>query len=56
MDSTPTARYLIYKQLPLNARTRDLPALDRHPGAKCSPGADELNERRIGFANPCRGR
>jgi hypothetical protein len=50
-------RYLIYEQLPLNARTRGLLALDRHPGAKCSPGAGEMRGKRsVGFPNPCRGR
>jgi hypothetical protein len=50
-------RYLIYEQLPLNARTRGLLALDPHPGAKCSPGAGDMRGKRsVGFPNPCRGR
>jgi hypothetical protein len=26
---------------------------DRHPGAKCSDGAHELTEKRLGYRNPC---
>jgi hypothetical protein len=48
-------RYRTYEQLPLNARTDRLLALDPHPDAKCSEYAHELTEERdLGFPNPCR--
>ena len=46
-------RYLIYKRLPLNARSRGLLALDPHPGAECSPFAGDASQRELGFPNPC---
>ncbi len=47
-------RYLVYERLPLDARTRAQLDLDPHPGAKCSPGADETMGRgSLGFSNPC---
>jgi hypothetical protein len=47
-------RYLVYKRLPLDARSRAKLDLDPHPGAKCALGADETMGRgSLGFPNPC---
>ena len=46
--------YVVYEQLPLTPRTRAQLRLDPHPGARCSPLADELGgEEELGFPNPC---
>jgi hypothetical protein len=49
-----STRYLVYERLPLDARSRGLLALDRHPGATCADGAGNLRgDRGLGFPNPC---
>jgi hypothetical protein len=49
-----TWRFITYERLPLNQQTRPLLALDPHPGAKCSPFADEVTRRGpLGYPNPC---
>jgi hypothetical protein len=47
-------RYLVYERLPFDGRSRAQLALDPHPGAKCAPGAGKLEDRALGFPNPCR--
>jgi hypothetical protein len=56
-------RYRVYERLPLNDQTSRLLPLDPHPGAKCSPfdfmgrkvaAHERLEERDLGFPNPCR--
>ncbi len=47
-------RYVVYKRMPVNARSRAKLDLDPHPGAKCAPGADKIIGRgTLGFPNPC---
>ena len=47
-------RYRTYERLAVNDESRGRLALDPHPGAKCSPSAHELTEKRdLGFPNPC---
>jgi hypothetical protein len=46
-------RYRVYERRALNDRTEPRLALDRHPGAKCDPGAHVLTEKALGFPNPC---
>jgi hypothetical protein len=47
-------RYVTFERLPLNEETRPLLALDPHPGAKCSPFAEDVERRGpLGYPNPC---